>query len=67
MKAEHISTWTDDATNVTWSAYHLPGVGLTFFLKVGAHVIEIKHPQLLAAAELMVELMKDIPEEFANE
>lgn len=64
-RKEHITTWAADEEDVEWSIYRVSDTGeLTFKLKVGMCVIELGQTQMLAAGELLVEAMKDVPEEW---
>ncbi len=65
MKAEHITTWTDDETDVSWSVYRTPDFeNLDYYLKVGPMVMKLTNKQLSTATDLLIEVAKDIREDL---
>lgn len=67
FKAKHLATWADDESAVTLSTYETPTQDdVTFFLKVGAFVIEIKSYQMEAIVGLLKATMEELPEETCH-
>ena len=63
MVPEHITTWTNDSSGVTWSAYHKPDDSYTFWLKVGVAVVEIPENQIEDVINLLQLVKQDIQKE----